>query len=175
MNKIELGWLPEKVIVRVVGKGCFINSRNFKEALMKLLEGNYDEIIIDLCDCKGMDSTFIGVLTGITLKNLKKRQKHIVLANISKTNRELLDTLGVLRFFEIDEEPSTFETNFESVIDTPEDPDDAISQIKHILEAHENLMKADEKNVERFKTVQQALEHDLADKIERKKKTEPKE
>jgi len=172
MNKIELGWLDNNAIIRVVGKGCFINSRNFKEAITELLEGSYSEIIVDLCECKGMDSTFIGVLTGVTLKNMKKKQKQIVLANISKTNRELLDTLGVLRFFEIEEDPAVFQTGFESVEDTPEDPDDAISQIRHILEAHETLMKADKKNIERFKAVKQTLEKDLADKVEKKKKTD---
>ncbi|MEW6534885.1 MAG: STAS domain-containing protein [Candidatus Auribacterota bacterium] len=171
MNKIEFGWLDEKVIIRVVGKGSFLNSRHFKEGLVELLKEGYRNITVDFKDCVGMDSTFIGVLTGLTLKMIKSYKTTVSLANLGKTNMELLDTLGVIRFFHTIEQPCTFDTRFESVEDIPEDPDEAINQIRHILEAHETLMKADQKNVERFKLVKEQLEKDLSSKLQDKDKS----
>lgn len=170
MNKIEFGWVDRKAIIRVVGKGSFLNSRNFKEGVSELIKEGYLDITVDLKECCGMDSTFIGVLTGLTLKLSKLNRNNLALANVGKINMELLDTLGVIRFFQILEEPCLFETRFESVEELPEDPDEAINQIKHILEAHENLMKVDERNVDRFKTVKEVLEKDLKDKIDRQQR-----
>ena len=168
MNKIEFGWFADKVVIRVVGKGSFLNSRNFKEAVQSLLEQKYKNIIIDFKNCSGMDSTFIGVLTGITLRLIKKKSNIIQIANITKINRELLETLGVIRFFNIIEEECEFNIDFEAVADTPEYPDEAIDQIRHILEAHETLMEADDQNKERFKLVAETLEKELKDKAEKK-------
>lgn len=161
--------MGEQVIVRVVGKGTFNNSRNFKEGICELLREGYRNITVDFKDCRGMDSTFIGVLTGMTLKMIKSYKTTIALANLGKTNSELLDTLGVIRFFHTIDHSCTFETHFDSVEDIPEDPDEAINQIRHILEAHETLMKADTKNIERFKLVKEQLEQDLSNKLNRKK------
>lgn len=166
-NKIEFGWIDEKVIIRIVGKGSFLNSRHFKIAATDLLEKAYDTITVDLADCHSMDSTFIGVLTGVTLKMIKTNKHNVVLANMCKVNRETLETLGVIRFFDVEEKPCSFEADFESVEDIPEDPDEAVNQIKHILEAHETLMKADEKNTQRFKLVKESLEKDLSDKLKK--------
>lgn len=174
MNKIELAWMDDKAIIRVVGKGSFLNSRNLKEAIMALIARDYTTIIIDFSDCCGMDSTFIGVLTGITLRALRKSKKQLILANLGKINRELLETLGVIRFFTVMKESCIFDTDFKSVADTPEDPDEAIDQIKHILEAHDNLMKANEENVDRFKLVKQTLEQELAQKMLEKKQSNKK-
>jgi hypothetical protein len=101
----------------------------------------------------------------------KKHQQTLCLANVKKSNIEILETLGVLRFFHILEEPCSFQTEFESVEELPDDPDGAINQIKLILEAHENLMKVDDRNVERFKSVKQELEKDLSRRIDQKKKS----
>ncbi|MDX9702239.1 MAG: STAS domain-containing protein [Candidatus Auribacterota bacterium] len=169
MNRIELAWMKDKAVIRVVGKGSFLNSRNFKEAVIALLARSDKTIVIDFADCSGMDSTFIGVLTGITLRELKKSDKQMLLANLGKCNRELLETLGVIRFFNVMKNDCTFDAEFKSVADTPEDPDGAIEQIKHILEAHDNLIKANEENIDRFKLVKQTLEQELAQKIDEKK------
>ncbi len=166
-NKIEFGWMDEKVIIRIVGKGSFLNSRHFKVAATDLLEKAYSKIIVDLADCHSMDSTFIGVLTGVTLKMMKTHKRNVVLANMCKVNRETLETLGVIRFFDVEEKPCSFDVDFESVEDIPEDPDEAVNQIKHILEAHETLMKADEKNAQRFKLVKESLEKDLSNKLKK--------
>jgi len=171
-NKIEFGWIDEEVIIRIVGKGSFLNSRHFKVAATDLLEKAYDNIIVDLADCHGMDSTFIGVLTGVTLKMMKANKHNIVLVNMCKVNRETLEILGVIRFFDVEEEPRSFEADFESVEDIPEDPDEAIHQIKHILEAHETLIKVDDKNSQRFKLVKESLEKDLSHRLNNKKNNE---
>jgi len=168
MNKIEFGWFADKVVIRVVGKGSFLNSRNFKEGIQSLLKKKYENIIIDFKSCTGMDSTFIGVLTGVTLRLIKKKANIIQIANITKINRELLETLGVIRFFNIIEEECDFNIDLEAVADTPEYPDEAIDQIRHILEAHEHLMEADDQNKERFKLVAETLEKELKDKTEKK-------
>lgn len=170
VDKIQFGWIGSQVIIRVIGTGNFRNSRYLKEAAYELLRERYKDIIIDLAECTSMDSTFLGVLIGLTLKMKKDIGRPISLVNINKTVYDVLKTLGTLNSFDVVDQPASFDTTFESIEAAADEHDEAIHKIRHVLEAHENLMEINDENKERFKFVKQALEDDLKNKLKQQEK-----
>ncbi|MGD0058570.1 MAG: STAS domain-containing protein [Verrucomicrobiia bacterium] len=161
---ISVGCIENRVYVRVVGRGTFRNSQPLRLfALQKIDEGQM-EFVIDLSQCQGMDSTFLGVLAGIGLhlrQNGKLATVHIV--NIAPRNLELLQTLGLDRLFTVNSiAPAPL-----AEADCRKLPDTDLTQFTHpldkdetadlMIEAHDNLVRADERNAPKFRELTRFL------------------
>ena len=160
---ISVGCRENQVYVRVVGRGTFQNSQPLRLfALQKIDEGQVE--FIDLGQCQGMDSTFLGVLAGIGLRlrqNGKLATVHIV--NISPRNLELIQTLGLDRLFTVNSSASSplAEADYRKL------PDTDLTQLPHplekdettdlMIEAHDNLVRADERNAAKFRELTRFL------------------
>src|SRR2546426_1713192 len=101
-SEIMVGMVDQKVYVRLEGKGTHLNSQPLREFLCGMMEGGYRHFELDLANCTYMDSTFLGMLVGIGLRLRNLNQTKLVIRRLSLRNRELLQTLGVEQFFEID-------------------------------------------------------------------------
>ena len=161
---ISVGCIENRVYVRVIGRGTFQNSQPLRLfALQKIDEGQV-EFVIDLGQCQGMDSTFLGVLAGIGLRlrqNGKLATVHIV--NISPRNLELIQTLGLDRLFTVNSSapPPMAEADYRKL------PDTDLTQLTHplekdettdlMIEAHDNLVRADERNAAKFRELTRFL------------------
>ena len=111
-----------------------------------------------------MDSTFLGVLAGIGLrlwKNQGPAPIHIV--NISPRSLDLLQTLSLNRLFILDSTapPSLAETDYHLLPDTdltqlarPLDKDETADLM---IEAHDNLVRADDRNAPKFRELTRFL------------------
>ncbi len=161
---ICVGCAENRVYVRVVGRGTFQNSQPLRLFALQKIDGGQREFIIDLGQCQGMDSTFLGMLAGIGLRlrqNGELATVHIV--NISARNLELLETLGLDRLFTVNSGtcPSLAETDYHKL------PETDLSQLAHpldkeetadvMLEAHDNLVRADERNAPKFRELTRFL------------------
>ena len=62
---IDVARMEGDAFVRVSGKGSFKNSPNLKSFCLSAAEDGAERIIIDMGDCGGMDSTFMGVISGL--------------------------------------------------------------------------------------------------------------
>ena len=60
--------------VRIVGRPNFTSSVDFKTLLNELYQKGCEHFLLDLSECRLMDSTFLGVLAGFGLK-LREAQK----------------------------------------------------------------------------------------------------
>ena len=59
-------------VVRVTGRGTFLNSVPLKKFADQLTaDGKPRQFIIDLKDCETLDSTFMGVLASISLRQTR--------------------------------------------------------------------------------------------------------
>lgn len=162
------------MFVRVLGRGTFQNSQPLRHFAQEMIEAGYTEFVVDLAHCQGMDSTFLGVLAGIGLRlrqNANKACVHIL--NISARNMELLQTLGLDRLFSVDApraEPGKHtppsETDFrilpESDITQLTRPLDKDETADLMLEAHDNLVRADERNAPKFRDLAKFLRENAA-------------
>lgn len=163
-QEIFVSCLEDQICVRVVGRVTFQDSQLLQQFASEMIEQGKKEFVIDLGQCQGMDSTFLGVLAGIGLR-LREigRTAALQIVNISGRQMELLRTLGLDRLFNIKAGagPLPNSDKFHPLPDGnaaqrahPFTKDEAASLI---LEAHENLIRADERNARQFKELVKSL------------------
>jgi len=139
---------------RPEGKGTFMSSPAVKESAEARIDGGARQIVIDLEACTGMDSTFMGMLAGLA-KVLKKVGGSLEIVGTSDKNRHSLEELGLNAMMEISEDrPDHAEIRKGYVLVSGEQ---APGKEDHILECHENLCDADERNEKTFKSVLEVL------------------
>ena len=91
--------LGSSAVVRITGCANFASSVPFKKLVNGLIERGCAKFSLDLTDCKLMDSTFLGVLVGVTHK-LGQAAKGVELFNPSEQVHAMFDNLGILELFE---------------------------------------------------------------------------
>lgn len=154
--------------VRVVGKGTFQNSHPIKKWLLEKIEAGCLHIFIDLSECVSMDSTFMGIVTGISLRMKGLGREPVTLTNISAHNVRLLETLGLDKFINLKEKYDLDSSlNWEVL---PIESMDKLAITKHMLEAHEQLLSTGSLVDEEFKNVHTLLKEDLKKQINKKEK-----
>jgi len=161
---IEVGTFAQTMVVLVKGRGLFRNCQPLKKYADLLNERGYRTEIVDARLCDYMDSSFLGTLTGIAIRLKKTGASEIQLVNINQKVRETVQTIGLNHVFHL------LETgDVSQVVTSPLAPEgfNKHKLAESMLEAHENLIAADQKNAERFRDVREALEKELADDQEK--------
>ena len=110
-------------------------------------------LLLDLSNCVNMDSTFLGILMGMT-----GRLDRIELLNPSERIIGLLDNLGVMDMLTVGKGTNPFEAELAAADSANADKR---SLTEASLEAHKLLMKINPENVPRFKDVAKFLEENL--------------
>lgn len=140
----------DPITVRINGKANYLNCNAFREFIEQMLAEGSHHFLVDFENCKGMDSTFLGILAGTALE-LKKQSPpgDLVLCKLSERNHELITNLGLQNLLTISDQDSEGDTptGFDSL------KNEEVSQAKDVLKAHENLAKADQQNVTKFQDV----------------------
>lgn len=151
----------ETLFVRVLGRGSFKVAAPLKQYIADICAKQPVQLIaLDLKECIGMDSTFMGVLAGLSGR-LKKTGQTLELINLSEKNANLLSTLGVaqiLDFYSNDHGHDIPEQADESL---PTDQATKKEMAETALQAHENLVQISEENKPRFKRVIELLREDV--------------
>lgn len=152
-------------MVRVTGRGSFKSCPGLKQFGLSCIEKGCRRIVVDLKDCVGMDSTFMGVLAGLAAA-LKKNGGGVLAAiNLNAKNMALLDTLGLTSMI------TTCGVGVESdqlaagigVAPVQLDTSGADKRMMTatMLEAHETLAGVSTANLPKFKHVLEYLREDL--------------
>jgi anti-sigma B factor antagonist len=149
--------------VRIAGRANFTSSVDFKHLMQQLQEDGCDEIVLDLRECRLMDSTFLGVLAGVggRCEEARANGKKCLVELFQPSDKvtELLDNLGVLNLFTIITEAPPFEC-FKPV---QEGHATKTELNRTCLEAHQRLMQTNPENERRFKDATQFFEKNLRD------------
>lgn len=138
------------VAVQIHGKANYLNCNHFREFMQSMLREGRTEIQIDFSCCKGMDSTFIGILAGSALElNSLTPSGNLLICNLDDRNRGLISNLGLESLFRIDTKPKAEEENGQLTGLNNEEVCDA----EKVLQAHQDLVRADAANCEKFEDV----------------------
>ena len=143
----------DPVIVQINGKANYMNCNAFREFIETMVAGGNGHIVLDFENCMGMDSTFLGILTGTALELRKQSPAGIlILCKLSERNNELVHNLGLQNILTIDEDlkvaaDTGAQESFSALKDV------TVSDANEVLKAHENLVKADGANAARFQDV----------------------
>lgn len=129
------------------GRASYLNCMNLPAFFEKLVEGGCKNLSIECKNCQSMDSTVLGIIAGVALKfrHFNPPGK-VFLLNPNLRVSELLENLGLHKILEVVSSQTEFSAPKTEV------PGDAASA-KHILEAHENLIKADSTNKPKFQDI----------------------
>jgi anti-anti-sigma factor len=151
----------EIALVRVNGRGNFSNSLPLKKFAGSVIDRSREQkFIVDLHECETMDSTFMGVLAGICINQKGKGNSEVILVNVNDHCNRLLKNLGLTHMLQIRKGPAT---EAQDVVFKPAETGNPsrIEQICTTLEAHKDLVKADEQNEVRFQAVIEYLKKSL--------------
>ncbi len=177
MSKILVARSADLGFVKVVGRGSFQNSGCLKAFYQQLLKEGVSRFVVDLNACTYLDSTFLGILLGLGLKLKEAGHGLLHILNANPRNLELLKNLGLDRLIIIDGsggssrpgdgdgsrgEPGVANGSGSGRLE--EMPCPVLTRAEAaptILEAHENLMEFDPRNVPKFKDVVEFLREDL--------------
>jgi anti-sigma B factor antagonist len=143
----------DPVVVRIEGRASFLNSACLRDFMSQMLKSGKARFVIDFLRCTSMDSTFLGVLAGFALELRKGSPKgSLVLARMGQRNLELVRNLGLHKLLTVDATEGG--ANLDAC-DTPLSSGDRgeLENARLVLEAHENLVSADESNRGKFQDV----------------------
>lgn len=150
-----------KIFVRVTGRGSFKVSATLKQFIADVASKQpVSLVVLDLAECIGMDSTFMGVLAGLSGR-LRQSGQTLELINLSEKNAALLATLGVDQVIAHyshshgHEMPNQAATPLSTASATKKD------LAETALAAHETLVELSEENRPRFKRVIEYLRADV--------------
>jgi len=163
---ISVGSTEREVFVRVMGRGTFQNSQPLRRFAQEMIERGHHDFVMDLAECRGMDSTFLGVLAGIGLRLAKNGQTGKVrVINANARNVESLKTLGLDRLLDmvtatldpaLHPVPAVF--HFLPGTDLAQSHSlDLGATAEAMLEAHTDLIRTNECNEPKFRDVTRTL------------------
>ena len=159
-NEILVSVADRTAFFRLRGRATAAESTAFKTATEGLRTQGVTSFVLDLTECASMDSTFIGVLAGLSrrLRRDSPTSERIELVNLVPVVRRQLDDLFVLDQFALTECKLTPGAPYERV---QTGPTNKAELCRVMLDAHQTLMDLNQANVPKFKQVAEFLEQDL--------------
>lgn len=149
----------DTAFVHVVGRGSYRISSGLKDFGLIAFDAGCREIVVDMADCTGMDSTFMGVLAGLAFRLKQQGGGEVLLVNLSSRTHGMLATLGldqVIRPHMAGATPPQYEKILEEErrLEALESgPESRRSTAETMLEAHEHLVEISPDNQVRFRDV----------------------
>ena len=144
--------------VKVAGRATFAVGPTLRNLVQRIDSDSVENgVSIDLSECTGMDSTFMGILAMLALK-IRKDKNLVNIVNANNANKKLLDGLGLNKLF------TYVETSDKEKQDWEKEEDKEVSfeeNANTVLQAHKTLIETDTSNVEKFKNVVDQVEKEI--------------
>jgi anti-anti-sigma factor len=158
---LKVAVFDRTVCVQVSGRADFTCTVDLKRLITELWERGYAHFVFDLRGCRNMDSTFLGVLTDISLQlsNGSGQSHPLELLNANPRITETLENLGVAHLFQICTSDAPLSDKFEPLSHGA--PASPVELARTCLKAHQTLIALNPENAQRFKDVAQFMAEDL--------------
>jgi radical SAM protein with 4Fe4S-binding SPASM domain len=161
-GKIEVAILGKTIYVRASGYATQANSLGLPDILATMFGQGCTSVTFDLKKCRGMDSTFMGVIAGAAISRTRPSGKAVAVINTNDKTRQELAFIGLLPVIALVEDevalPEELRLARASTVHWPKTERARITKIKKL---HENLIALNEKNKELFGAVIEMLETEL--------------
>lgn len=170
--------------IRCNARGSFLNSPALKFLSEKYLQLGGNTIIVDLEQCQGVDSTFMGTLAGIA-RDCQAEQGNVQIASPTDRTRAAMENLGLDMILDLNPIAAPWLSNLKEIraalsmdgceICSPLEtkiikaPLSETERTRHVLEAHNTLRDMNPQNEESFNYVCESLEEDLRRREEAEK------
>lgn len=158
-DSVEVAIRDQKAYVRVHGRGTFKMGPSLREFGMAALDRGCRCVVLEMSDCAGMDSTFMGTLAGLAVQ-IGKCGGSVVLQNASEKNKHLISVLGLSPMMKF-EDTAPGSIVMPSVVENLARQCDKQELTEAMIEAHEVLIEVAPENIVKFKDVLSFLRDDL--------------
>lgn len=158
-DQILVSTSATSAFAQVRGRGSFKVSGSLKEFGEKVFAAGQSELVLDLMHCVGMDSTFMGVIAGLSFRCKQENRGKVILVNLSEKSLKLIRTLGLnhlVDYYMVEDLPEAYVALLAPEAAPSEVAPDSMSKEEHarmMLQSHENLSGLSEENRARFKDV----------------------
>lgn len=173
MKSIVAGHCGEALWLSVTGAGSKENSADVVKFVEPEIAMGKRSVVVDLSACTGLDSTFMGMLIGISkrLKQCVQGCLHII--NASGRNAQLLRGLGVQHFCSLSEDAGPFrgehpeggvaapQVSLENCREVEHQALTKGEQTAHCLKAHQDLCEISRDNRQKFQDVVELMDQKL--------------
>lgn len=137
------------VLVQVHGKANYLNCNHFREFMQSMIHAGKTKILINFTHCKGMDSTFLGILAGSAIKLSRLTPSGCLsIGQLDERNRELVTNLGLQSLLHMEEHLPGNPSNSLTKLENRE-----VNDATEVLNAHQHLVEAEPSNAEKFEDV----------------------
>lgn len=158
-DQLRVATTDDTGYVKVFGRGSFKVSAALKQFAGRILDLGGSTLLVDLHDCIGMDSTFMGVLAGISQRLKRENAGQVVVTGASAKIVNLMTTLGLSRLVTIlERDVEDLPARLEALERSNESP---LQSAETMLDAHQNLVEIQEDNALRFQDVLDYLHEDI--------------
>lgn len=144
----------DPVVLKINGRANYLNCAPVGRFFSQIVSEGRRNLVIDFSLCTGMDSTFLGILAGAALEFRKMNPPgNLILTRLGERNLDLVKNLGLHRILHVD---TGNETDLRGAATSAGGGDllgEEKSNAQLILQAHENLVKADRNNLQKFQDV----------------------
>ena len=166
-NVLEVARQGATAYLRVLGRATFTVGPVLKQFGTAAIEEGCTRMVLDVSACKGMDSTFMGVLAGMATRLTRQTGGTMLILNVSDKLFEVLSTLGLNQLMECRRLGATPEPLLGPPLSAQAlNPISAVSAdlptTQHVmLEAHTDLAAVSAENQLRFKDVLTYVREDV--------------
>lgn len=156
---IIVGCTGKTVVVNVRGPGNLFNSYPLQAFFLSMLEAAADDFVMDLAECTHLDSTFMGVMAGLS-QRLRKAGKGVLrVVNSSDEALRTMQRLGLTHMVQL--EQATVPPLEEAITLEPADLS-KLDRGRHMLHAHLELSAMSDANAKQFDQLIQTLKANVA-------------
>jgi anti-sigma B factor antagonist len=162
-SKLMVAVFDRLVCIKIDGRADFTSSLDLKKLLTELWQRGYTHFVFDVCQCKMMDSTFLGMLAGVAL-NISNghdpdEAHRLKLLNPCASLCNVLENLGIAHLFKILENSQPLTDKYEPL--SKMESSTPVELARTCLDAHLILMSMKPENVAKFKDVAQFMAEDV--------------
>ena len=154
----------EVVVVRIVGRGNHELSPTFKRLVDSLNRPDYSpRYVLDLAECVGLDSTFMGTMATLALHQMACRKDRMVLVNANAVTRRQMTTLGLNYLLEIQRDGEREPVAGRERLQQAQRPEgqSRFEKLVHVIQAHQTLVDVHSGNDVVFRQVLDNLHQSL--------------
>jgi anti-sigma B factor antagonist len=150
------------VVFRIDGRGSHLNSPALQQVAETCLKENpQTRFVFDLKACPTMDSTFMGALAGVTLRQQKNGGGKSTVVNLGPQILRLLEVLGLVHILDIRGESEDAPAAGAQFRQSAAPDLSKLDRTVHMIQAHEQLVSLDGDNEVKFEGVLQCLKESL--------------
>lgn len=157
-GSLHYGELGESTVINICGRGTYMLSHNFFDAVQAIINAKR-RLIIDLSGCDYLDSTFLGMIHEV-VGNCDKSGVQVHLQSVDKRVQRLFEELSMKLVLERIHTPAEALPVMEPLVKTT--PDQGTLH-RRILRAHDILVSLSDDNREQFQGIVEMLKKEMGD------------